>query len=221
MKTYIATASSDDVRWAVACGLADGILISASMLDADGTAEAVRERALELSRLIDGPVIVSVDARDAGVLYHEGRELAKLGDQLVIEMPLDAATLESLHRAAIDGSRVAASMVFTSAQALLAAKAGATAVLIPVAALDALGLSLGGTLAEMRAIYEAHVIECEIVAVCPISAAQFGVCAASGADAVVVDVSTVRDLLLHPLTNRTLDAMLPDVTARGRARPTS
>lgn len=218
MKTYIATASPDDVRWAVACGLADGILVSASMLDAELPSDDLRVRALELSRLIDGTVIVSVGARDAGVLYHEGRELARLSDQLVLDMPLDAATLESLHRAVIDGSRVAASMVFTSSQALLAAKAGAMAVLVPVAALDALGLNLANTLSEMRAIYEMHLIECEIVAVCPVSASQFGVCAASGADAVVVDVSTVRDLLLHPLTDRTLDAMLPDVTARARGR---
>ncbi|MEO6444628.1 MAG: hypothetical protein ABIZ91_03760 [Gemmatimonadaceae bacterium] len=216
MKTYIATASPDDVRWAVACGLADGILISGSMLDADIPGDDLRDRALDLSRLIDGMAIVSVGARDAGVLYHEGRELARLSDQLIIEMPLDADTLESLHRAVIDGCRVAASMVFTSSQALLAAKAGAMAVLVPVAALEALGLNLASTLSEMRAIYNAHLIECEIVAVCPQSASQFGVCAVAGADAVVVDVSTVRDLLLHPLTDRTLDAMLPGLTARSR-----
>ena len=218
MKIHIATASAAELRWAADCGLADGALVSASMLESSFGAPDLRSRALEFSRLVDGPVFVCSGARDAEVLYQESRELTRASDQLIAEMPLDVATLEALHRAVGEGSRVAASMVFTPAQALLAARAGASAVLVPVTALDAQGLNVGTTLTEMRAIFDKHLIECEIVAVCPLTAAQVGACALAGDDAVSVDTSTLRDLLLHPLTDRTLDTMLPDILARGRHR---
>ena len=220
MKIHIATANVDELRWAADCGLADGALLSASMLDGGFGANNLRARALDFTRIVSGPVFVSSGARDSGILYHEARELSKASDQIIAEMPLDLASLEALHHASGDGSRVAASMVFTSSQGLLAARAGAAAILVPVTALDAQGLNVGATLAEMRAIFDKHLIECEIVAVCPLSATQVGACALAGVDAVAIDVSTLRDLLLHPLTDRTLDAMLPDILARGRNRMT-
>jgi transaldolase len=133
-------------------------------------------------------------------------------------MPLDTFTLEALHEASSEGSRVALSMVFTSPQALLAARAGASAILVPVTALDAQGINVGATLTEMRAIFDKHLIEAEIIAVCPLSATQVSACALAGVDGVAIDISTLRDLLLHPLTDRTLDAMLPEILSRGRNR---
>jgi transaldolase len=218
VKIHIATASAEELRWAAECGLADGALVSSSMLERSFGVADLRTRALDFTRIVDGPVYVSRGTRDAELLYHEARELARSSDQLIADMPLDGSTLEALHRAVGEGSRVAASMVFTSSQALLASRAGASAVLVPVSALDAQGLHVGATLAEMRAIFDKHLIECEIVAVCPLTAAQVGACAQAGVDAVTVDVATLRDLLLHPFTDRTLDEMLPDILARGRHR---
>lgn len=220
MKILIATASADELRWAVRCGIADGALVSPALLDADGSGGDVRTRALEWTRLLPGPVYVATGERDAGALYHEARELSRLSDQLVIEMPLDVTTLDVLQRAVSEGCRIAASMVFNVSQALLAAKAGALAVLVPVTALDALGLGLATTLADMRAVFDRHHIECEIIGVFPLNAAQVAACALAGAHAVVVDPATVRDLVLHPLNDRTLDAMLPDLVARSRHRVT-
>lgn len=218
MKIHLATASSEDLQWATDSGLADGALVSTSMIDARYPGDDVRTRALACTRIVSGPVYVSTGGRDAAALYQDARELSRASDQLVLEMPLDLDTLEALHRAASDGSRVAASMVFTAAQALLAAKAGASAVLVPVTALEAQGLGVASTLADIRAIYDRHLIECELIAVCPLSAALVGACALAGVDAVVLDPSTLRDLVLHPLTDRTLDAMLPDLIARARSR---
>ncbi len=218
MKIHIATASVDDLRWAADCGLADGALVSASMLEGIFGTSALHARALEFTRIVSGPVFVSTGARDSTILYHEARELAKTSDQLVAEMPLDTFTLEALHEASSEGSRVALSMVFTSPQALLAARAGASAILVPVTALDAQGINVGATLTEMRAIFDKHLIEAEIIAVCPLSATQVSACALAGVDGVAIDISTLRDLLLHPLTDRTLDAMLPEILSRGRNR---
>lgn len=208
MKIFLASASFDDVRWAMNCGLVDGVLVSASHLEADYPGANARAHAAELARLFPCPVFVSSGARDADELYREARECARASDQLVFEFPLAIDTVEQLHRAVGDGAKIAASMIFTTAQALLASKAGAAAVLVHVNALEAQGLNAAATLRDMRSIFDAHRIECEIFAVTPSSAGQVGMCAAAGVDAVVLENSVLRDLLLHPLDDRTLDALL-------------
>ncbi|MBV6520854.1 MAG: Transaldolase [Gemmatimonadaceae bacterium] len=208
MKILLASSSLDDIRWAMACGLVDGVLVSASHLEVDYPGADARGHATEVARLFPCPVVVSSGSRDAEELYREARECARLSDQLVFEFPLAIDTVEQLHRAVGDGARIAASMIFTTAQAILAAKAGAAAVLVHVNALEAQGLSASATLREMRGIFDLHRIECEIYAVTPSSAGQVGMCAAAGVDAVVLENSVLRDLLLHPLDDRTLDALL-------------
>ncbi|HWP03909.1 MAG TPA: transaldolase family protein [Gemmatimonadaceae bacterium] len=205
MKIYLATASFDDARWAAGCGLLDGLLVAPSMVESSASTAA---RAVELSRLFAIPVILSLATRDASLLYSEGKEVARECDDVVVDFPLGADTIEELHRATVDGVSVAASMVFTSAQALLAAKAGAAAVLVHIPVLEAQGQTAAAALGEMRRIFDIHRMECEIVAVTPSSAGEVSVCAAAGADAVVLQPSVLRDLLLHPLADRTLDALL-------------
>jgi transaldolase len=205
MKIYLATASFDDARWAAACGLLDGLLVSPSLVEDGANAAA---RGVELSRLFAVPVILSLATRDASLLYSEGRELSRESDDIVVDFPLHPDSIEELHRATSDGVSVAASMVFTSAQALLAAKAGAVAVLVHIPVLEAQGQTAAAALGEMRRIFDIHRMECEIVAVTPGSAGDLSVCAAAGADAVVLQPSVLRELLLHPLADRTLDALL-------------
>ena len=216
MKIFLGNSSFDDVRWAAGCGFLDGVLVSPSILDSD--VSDARDRALELSRLFAVPVILSLGSRNAEDLAREARELARSTDQVILEFPLALDMVEALHRAVGDGMQVAASMVFTSAQALLAAKAGAAAVLVHMGALEAQGQSAPATLAEMRNIFDVQQLECDIIAVRPNSAGQVAACAASGVDAVVIEVTVLRDLLLHPLADRTLDALLQSTSgARTRA----
>lgn len=217
MKIILASASMDDVRWAMTCGLVDGVLVAASHLEADYPGADARAHAAEIARLFPCPVLVSTGARDADELYRDARECTRLSDQLICEFPLATDTVEHLHRAVGDGAKVAASMIFTAAQALLAAKAGADVVLVHVNALEAQGQNAAATLRDMRGIFDGHRIECEIYAVTPKSAGQVGMCAAAGVDAVVLENSVLHDLLLHPLDDRTLDALLigaPRVRAR-------
>jgi transaldolase len=206
MKIFLASSSFDDVRWAAACGLLDGVLVSAALLDSD--VSGAQAHALELTRLFGCPVILSLGSHDADELCREARELSRTTDQVMLEFPLAIDTVEGLHKAMSDGMQVAASMVFTSAQAWLAAKAGASAVLIHMGALEAQGQNARATLAEMRAIFDVQRLECEIIAVRPGSAGEVAACAACGVDAVVLEVTVLRDLLLHPLADRTLDALL-------------
>jgi transaldolase len=215
MKIFLSSTSFDDVRWAADCGLLDGVLVSPALLDNE--VSGPQAHALEISRIFACPVILSLGTRDAEELHREAHELARTTDQVILEFPLALDTVEALHRAIADGMQVAASMVFTSAQALLAAKAGAVAVLVHMGALEAQGQNAADTLGEMRDIFDLHRMECELIAVRPSSAGQVATCAVSGVDAVVLDISVLRDLLLHPLADRTLDALLQS-TIPTRAR---
>ena len=217
MKIYLAASSLDDVRWASSCGLLDGALVSPAYMEGDSS--GVLARALEIERLFACPVILSLGMHDGEELYREARDVGRESDQMIVEFPLATDTIEVIHRSTVDGIRVAASLVFTAAQALLAAKAGAAAVLIHIRALESHGQNSSATLSEMRAIFDAHRLECEIVAVTPGSAGQVAACAASGVDAVVLETSVLRDLLLHPLADRTLDTLLQSTDRVVRVRP--
>jgi transaldolase len=205
MKIFLSLSSFDDVRWAAASGFLDGILMSPALLDGDVPTAA---QAVETTNRYGCPAILSLGTRDLDDLRREARELAPTTDQVMMEFPLSLETVEAIHQATIDGVRVAASMVFTAAQALLAAKAGAAAVLVHVGALEAQGQTAATTLAEMRAIFDTQRLECDIIAVRPSSAGQVAACAVAGVDAIVVEISVLRDLLIHPLADKTLDALL-------------
>jgi transaldolase len=224
MKIIVPRSSYQDLKWAASCGFVDGILVSTALAgrdpglmltDVGSMAGVAKDTAWHFKR----PVLLSLGIVDVEELRRQIAVLHDIADQVMLEFPLSLGTVEGLHRAASEGAQVA-SMVFTSAQALLAAKAGAAAVLVHVGALESQGQTVGTMLAEMRAIFDVHRLECEIVAVRPKTAGQVSACAVAGADAAVVDVAVLRDLLIHPLTDMTLDDLLQSTPASARVRET-
>jgi transaldolase len=218
MRIFLATASVDVLRWGVECGLADGTLAAPSLLGGDHASG--RRRISELLRAFPLPLIASAGTGLPDDLYREGKDLARLSDHLIVEVPFGAQTVATVHRLSDEGIRVAASMLFTPVQVLLAAKAGASMLLIHVGALDALGQEGARVIAESRALLDQHRLECDLIAVLPENATQFSQCALAGADGAVLDPYALRDFLLHPLIDRGFDALMQDAAARARARLT-
>jgi transaldolase len=136
MKIYLATASTEDVAWGAAHGMLDGVITSPGLLADDADAE-MRTHLAELCRLVHGPIFASVHSVDGVNAYRDGKELAKISDQIVVQLPLVEETLGAMRRLQADGIRVSATQVFNAAQALLAARAGASSVVTPVDRLDA------------------------------------------------------------------------------------
>jgi transaldolase len=114
--------------------------------------------------------------------------------------------------------RVAATLVFNAAQAVLAAKAGASVVTIPVDQLDGLGQDSVAVVDETRRLFDRAGAECDLVAAYPRSAADFTACGLAGADAVTVGIDSLRTLLVHPLTDRGVDTFLRELATRPRPR---
>lgn len=220
MKIYLATASTDDVSWGAAHGMLDGIFTTPGLLVDDAESE-MRMHLAELCRLLHGPIFASVHAVDAVGAYRDGKELAKISDQIVVQLPLVEETLGAMRRLHADGIRVSATHVYNSAQGLIAARAGASSVVTAVDRLDAAGHDGVAMIAELRAAFDGSDAECDVIALNASTPARFGACALAGADGVAVTAEMCRALLVHPLTDRGIDEFLGDVARLRRAWPAS
>ena len=220
MKIFLATARTDDVAWGAAHGMLDGVLTAPGLL-AEAAAGDARAHLLDLCRLVHGPIFAAVQAIDAPGAYRDGKELAKLSDQIVVQVPLVEETLGAMRRLRADGIRVAATHVFNTAQALLAVRAGASSVVTALDQLDAAGHDAIGVVRDVRAAFDSSDAECDVIAVHPASPTQFGLCACAGADAVALTERLCRALLVHPLTDRGVDQFLADVAQLRRVWPVS
>lgn len=216
MKIFLATASTADVAWGAAHGMLDGVVTTPTLLVDAGPSD-VREHLAELARMVHGPVFAAVQSIDVTGAYRDGRELARLSDQIVVQVPLVEETLGAMRRLHADGVRVAATHVFNTAQALLAARAGASSVVVALDQLDATGADALGVIGDMRAAFDVSHAECDVIALHPSSPSQFGRCAHAGADAVALTGDLCRALLVHPLTDRGVDQFLGDVARLRRA----
>ena len=218
MRIFIATAKLDDIRWAHAHGLIDGVLTTPSLLSSQVHPAGANDLLADICRVAAFPVAITVGAVNANDIYRDARELSKLSDSVIVQIPFVEDAIEAMSRLQSDGIRVAATLVFNAAQAILAAKAGAGTVCVHVDQIDAQGQDGVDTIAEIHQVFQLHDVECDVLAALPRNAAQFTGCALAGADAIAVSSDVLRALLLHPLTDRGIDQFLTDLSRTHRAR---
>jgi transaldolase len=218
MRILLASASLDDIRWAAEHGLAEGIVTTPTLLAAERPGADARELLAEICRAVAMPVHASVASVDPNDMYRDGRELAKVADSVVVEVPLVDDAVVAIRRLSGEGVRVASTLAFNAAQALLAAKAGSVAVTIPVDQLDGLGQHSLTVVDEARRLFDRASAECDLVAAYPSGAADFTGCGLAGADAVTLGIDAVRALLVHPLTDRGVDRFLKELATRPKPR---
>jgi len=122
MNIYVESVSLDEIRTASQAGFADGVVLS----DADyagSTSEEGRQLIEAIAQEFAIPVCVEVAAIDGDDMYREARELAKISDHIIVQLPLVEDAIAPMHRLSLEGVGVCANFVFTGAQAVLAAKA--------------------------------------------------------------------------------------------------
>jgi len=221
MNIYLESVNLDEIRSAVSAGLAEGIAFSQIALTADTPEVESSDRLEQISREFALPICVAVGSVSSADMYRQGRELAKLSDHIVVELPLIEDALEPMHRLDAEGVSVCAAFVFNAAQALLAAKAGASIVRIMLDELDAHGQSGTATLAEIKTILEASGEECDVMVGSPTTAAPFSDAIVSGADIICVKPAMLRALITHPLSDRGVDKFLSELSRQPRGRSAS
>lgn len=221
MNIYLESVDLDEIRNATSAGIAEGIAFSHLALSADAPGSDANDRLEEIARTFALPVCVAVGSVSSGDIYREGRELAKLSDHIVVEVPLIEDALTPMHRLNAEGVTVCAAFVYTGAQALLAAKAGASIVRVMIDDLDAHGQSGTGALAEIKSILESAGEECDVMVGSPSNASQFSEAVLAGADIVCLRPSLLHTLITHPLSDRGVDKFLNELSKRPRGRTQS
>jgi len=221
MNIYVESVNLDEIRNAAAAGLADGVSFSHVAFSVDAPDASAKARLEEISREFAFPICVPVGAVASADMYTEARELAKVSDHIIVQMPLVEDSLIPMAKLCAEGVVICATFVFNAAQAMIAAKAGAAAVRIGLDELEAYGQSGAQALAEIKNVLEAGGEECDVMAASPRSAVQFAECATAGADIVCVTPATLRALVVHPLSDRGVDRFLSDLAKRPKSRTSS
>ncbi len=218
MNIYLESVDLEEIRNAAAAGLADGVAFEHTASSADASDANTRERLEEISREFAFPICVPVGAVSSGDIYTEARELAKISDHVVVQIPLVEDSLVPMARLTAEGVVVCATFVYSAAQAIVAAKTGAAAVRITLVDLERYGQPGTRTLAEIKNALDAGEEECDVMAASPLSPVQFTECVLAGADIVCLTPETLRNLVVHPLSDRGVDRFLSDLARRPRAR---
>ena len=213
MNIFVESVSIEEIRRSVAAGFADGVVVSDSSYAGSASVEG-RELIEAVAREFAIPVCVDVRAISGEEMYREARELAKISDHLVIQLPLVEDAVEPMHRLSLEGIDLCANFVFNAAQAVLAAKAGASMVRVSLQDLDAQGQTSTDTVTEIRSLLESSECECDVMVASPSTSTQFTESISAGAQIISMRPEVLHSLLLHPLTDRGVDRFLSGLSRR-------
>lgn len=211
MKIFLDTADLTEIRRAAEAGLIDGVTTNPSLLmKAAGAEGSPREILAEICRVVDGPISAEVVATDAEAMLREGRELAKIADNIVVKVPLIESGLRACQQFHAEGIPVNVTLCFTATQALLAAKAGAAFISPFVGRLDDISASGMKLIEQIVQIYDNYEFETEVLVASVRHPDHVVEAALLGADVVTLPSKVLYQLLQHPLTDKGLDAFLAD-----------
>jgi transaldolase len=202
MRFFLDSAVADEAKKVREWGILDGIWLSGASADRAGI--DYRRAARELAAITDGPVCVEPIATDAKGMYKEARELAKLGKDIVVQLPAQPEGMRVARLLAQDQIAVCASGCFSAAQALIAAKSNVSYVAPAVGPLDEVG-SIGMDLVEqIIRVYDNYGFQTQILVSELRNPIHVLDAALMGADVAAISTSVIEQLFRHPLTDELL-----------------
>ncbi|MEQ8696250.1 MAG: fructose-6-phosphate aldolase [Bauldia litoralis] len=215
MKFFIDTADLNEIRDLAATGLLDGVTTNPSLIAKSGG--DFLETVKEICDVVPGDVSAEVTATDYHTMVREGQRLAKLADNVVIKVPLTMDGLKACKTLRNEGAKVNVTLCFSSAQAILAAKAGATYISPFVGRLDDIATSGMDLIADIVQIYDNYPdIETEVLVASIRHPLHLVEAARMGAHVATLPPAVLRQLFNHPLTDKGLAAFLADWEATGQ-----
>jgi|TARA_Y100000815_G_scaffold246514_1_gene246239 transaldolase len=215
MKFFVDTAEIDAIKELHALGMVDGVTTNPSLIMKSG--RDIKEVTKEICDLVDGPVSAETVALDAEGMIAEGRELAKIAENIAIKVPLTWAGLRACKVLTDEGRMVNVTLCFSANQALLAAKAGATFISPFIGRLDDLNLDGMELIADIREIYDNYGFQTNILAASIRSANHMSDCAKIGADVATAPPAVIKAMANHVLTDKGLDAFMADWAKTGQS----
>jgi transaldolase len=210
MKFFLDTANLDEIRNAAALGLADGVTTNPSLIAKEGSNVDFKHHIAEICKLVSGPVSAEVTTPDRDEMLRQGREYVKIAPNVVIKCPLTAAGLEATRILNDEGIKVNVTLCFSAAQAICAAKAGASFISPFLGRLDDIGDNGLRLLEEIIEIYDNYGWKTEVLAASLRSPIHVIEAARLGADIGTMPYKVFEQLLKHPLTDKGQDQFLAD-----------
>ncbi|MEM9694434.1 MAG: fructose-6-phosphate aldolase [Myxococcota bacterium] len=208
MKLFIDSGDVKEIREAQAMGAIDGVTTNPSLLAKAG--RPTREVIAEICEIVDGPVSAEVLATDTDGILREGRQLAKLHPNVVVKVPLIEDGLKAVRIFTSEGIKTNVTLCFSSPQALLAAKAGATFISPFVGRVDDMGGDGMELVEQIVEIYRNYDLRTEVLTASVRHPTHFIQAALIGSHVATVPLKVIRQLLKHPLTDIGLAKFLED-----------
>ena len=209
MKFFIDTAHIEDIRKAVELGMADGVTTNPSLM-AKESGIIFHEQIKLICDLVKGPVSAEVTALDYAGMLKQGQELAKLAPNITVKVPLTPEGLRTCRTLSDAGTMVNVTLCFSAAQAILAAKAGATFISPFVGRLDDVGEHGMELIAEIVDIYNNYDWKTQVLVASIRHPTHVIEAARIGAHVGTMPLKVIEQMYKHPLTANGLDQFLAD-----------
>jgi transaldolase len=208
MKFFIDTANIDEIKKGLEMGMVDGVTTNPSLVARED--KPFTEILREICGVVDGPVSAEVVSLDADGMCKEARILAAMSDNIVVKVPMIVEGLKAVKRLTAEGIKTNVTLVFSSAQALLAAKAGATYVSPFVGRLDDIGEHGMDLISDIMTVYRNYGYESEVIVASVRNPLHVMDAAMIGADIATIPLKVIEQLARHPLTTNGVAQFLAD-----------
>lgn len=202
MKFFVDTADVAAIKELNDLGMVDGVTTNPSLILKAG--RDITEVTREICKMVDGPVSAEVVAEKADDMIREGKTLAKIADNITVKVPLTWDGLKACRTLSDEGHMVNVTLCFSPAQAILAAKAGATFISPFIGRLDDIHLDGAELIADIREIYDNYGYETEILAASIRSVNHIIEVAKIGTDVITAPPAVIKSMANHILTDKGL-----------------
>ena len=208
MKFFIDTANIDEIKQAVAMGMVDGVTTNPSLIAKEG--RDFHEVIKEISSIVSGPISAEVISLDSEGMLKEGRELAKISENIVIKVPMTTDGLVATKAFGSEGIKTNVTLVFSAAQALLAAKAGASFISPFVGRLDDIAQNGMDLISDIMTILDNYGYASEVIVASVRHPIHVIESALIGADIATIPFKVISQHAKHPLTDIGMEKFLAD-----------
>ena len=215
MKFFVDTANIEEIENLVPTGFVDGVTTNPSLIAKQGDDMAKTIRAI--CSIVTGPVSAEVTATDFSKMLEEGQYLASLAKNVAVKVPLTVDGLKTCKALRGEGTMVNVTLCFSAAQALLAAKAGATFISPFVGRLDDIGEKGMDLIDDIVVMYENYAFDTEVLVASVRSKQHLIDAAVIGAHVATLPPKVIYELYEHPLTDKGLKAFLDDWAKTGQS----
>ncbi|WP_047384123.1 fructose-6-phosphate aldolase [Cetobacterium sp. ZWU0022] len=208
MKIFIDTANVNEIREANDMGVICGVTTNPSLIVKEG--RVFKEVIKEITEIVDGPISAEVISLEADKMVEEAIPLTEIHENIVIKLPMTIEGLKACKKLSEIGIKTNVTLIFTSSQALLAARAGATYVSPFLGRLDDVGTDSVTLISEIAEIFEKHNLNTEIIAASIRNPWHAKEAAKAGAHIGTIPYSIIIAMTRHELTDKGIERFLKD-----------